>query len=137
MELLCHSVKASFKPAQDQCTLQVAPILESRAVAVKRVLIESECRVRRPSPACGRESDGKTASGWVVPGAIPGDFLLLGARSFLSWPPGLGPGISSLSFSPTAKLSPEVVYERLKDKWDDLREVSSFVLYAQVQCPLV
>ncbi|XP_027294250.2 podocalyxin isoform X1 [Cricetulus griseus] len=69
VELLCHSVKASFKPAQDQCTLQVAPILESRAVAVKRVLIET-------------------------------------------------------------KLSPEVVYERLKDKWDDLREagVSNMML---------
>ncbi|XP_012980993.1 podocalyxin [Mesocricetus auratus] len=61
VELLCHSVKASFKPAQDQCTLQVAPVLESRAVAVKRVIIET-------------------------------------------------------------KLSPEVVFERLKDKWDDLRE---------------
>ncbi|CAH6778409.1 Podxl [Phodopus roborovskii] len=61
VELLCHSVKASFKPAQDQCTLQVAPILESRAVAVQRVIIET-------------------------------------------------------------KLSPEAVYEHLKDRWDDLRE---------------
>ncbi|XP_051007721.1 podocalyxin [Acomys russatus] len=42
VELLCHSVKASFKPAQDQCTLEVAPILESQAVAVKRVIIETK-----------------------------------------------------------------------------------------------
>lgn len=62
VEMLCHSVKASFKPAQDQCTLQLAPILGSRAVAVKRVTIET-------------------------------------------------------------KLPPKVVYELLKDKWDDLREV--------------
>lgn len=61
VEMLCHSVKASFKPAQDQCTLQLAPILGSRAVAVKRVTIET-------------------------------------------------------------KLPPKVVYELLKDKWDDLRE---------------
>lgn len=61
VEMLCHSVKASFKPAQDQCTLQLAPILGSRAVAVKRVTLET-------------------------------------------------------------KLPPKVVYELLKDKWDDLRE---------------
>ncbi|CAO2603083.1 Podxl [Lemmus lemmus] len=61
VEMLCHSVKASFKPAQDQCTLQLAPILGSQAVAVKRVTIET-------------------------------------------------------------KLPPKVVYELLKDKWDDLRE---------------
>ncbi|XP_075809725.1 podocalyxin [Microtus pennsylvanicus] len=61
VEMLCHSVKASFKPAQDQCTLQLAPVLGSRAVAVKRVTIET-------------------------------------------------------------KLPPKVVYELLKDKWDDLRE---------------
>lgn len=62
VEMLCHSVKASFKPAQDECTLQLAPILGSRAVAVKRVTIET-------------------------------------------------------------KLPPKVVFELLKDKWDDLREV--------------
>ncbi|XP_057607484.1 podocalyxin [Chionomys nivalis] len=61
VEMLCHSVKASFKPAQDQCTLQLAPILGSRAVVVKRVTIET-------------------------------------------------------------KLPPKVVYELLKDKWDDLKE---------------
>lgn len=42
VEMLCHSVKAAFKPAQDQCTLQLAPILGSRAVAVKRVTIETK-----------------------------------------------------------------------------------------------
>lgn len=46
MELLCRSVKASFKPAQDQCTLQVAPIINNQGVAVKNVIIESELRVR-------------------------------------------------------------------------------------------
>uniref|UniRef100_A0A8C6QTK2 Podocalyxin n=1 Tax=Nannospalax galili TaxID=1026970 RepID=A0A8C6QTK2_NANGA len=42
VELLCNSVKVSFSPAQDQCFLQVAPILESQAVAVKRVIIETK-----------------------------------------------------------------------------------------------
>lgn len=42
MELLCHSVKASYKPAQDSCTLQLAPILENQAVAVKRITIETK-----------------------------------------------------------------------------------------------
>lgn len=42
VELLCHSVKASFNSAQDQCSLQVAPVLESQAVAVKRVIIETK-----------------------------------------------------------------------------------------------
>ncbi|KAL6069218.1 hypothetical protein STEG23_019677 [Scotinomys teguina] len=42
VELLCRSVKASFKPAQDQCTLEVAPILQSQAVAVKKVIIETK-----------------------------------------------------------------------------------------------
>lgn len=46
VELLCRSVKASFKPAQDQCTLQVAPIINNQGVAVKNVIIESELRVR-------------------------------------------------------------------------------------------
>lgn len=50
MELLCHSVKASFKPAEDLCTLHVAPILDNQAVAVKRIIIESESRVRGPDP---------------------------------------------------------------------------------------
>ncbi|XP_021513196.1 podocalyxin [Meriones unguiculatus] len=42
VELLCHSIKASFNSAQDQCTLQVAPILKSQAVAMKRVTIETK-----------------------------------------------------------------------------------------------
>lgn len=42
MELLCHSAKASFKPAEDSCTLQLAPILENQAVAVKRIIIETK-----------------------------------------------------------------------------------------------
>ncbi|XP_029334625.1 podocalyxin isoform X2 [Mus caroli] len=40
--LLCHSVKASFKPAEDSCTLHVAPILDNQAVAVKRIIIETK-----------------------------------------------------------------------------------------------
>ncbi|KAL1778032.1 podocalyxin [Sigmodon hispidus] len=46
LELLCRSVKASFKPAQDQCTLQVAPIVDNQAVAVKTVLIETKLSPR-------------------------------------------------------------------------------------------
>ncbi|XP_037060194.1 LOW QUALITY PROTEIN: podocalyxin [Peromyscus leucopus] len=42
VELLCRSVKASFKPAQDQCTLQVAPIINNQGVAVKKVIIETK-----------------------------------------------------------------------------------------------
>lgn len=42
VELLCRSVKASFKPAQDQCTLQVAPIINNQGVAVKNVIIETK-----------------------------------------------------------------------------------------------
>ncbi|XP_036037947.1 podocalyxin [Onychomys torridus] len=42
VELLCRSVKASFKPAQDQCTLQVAPLLNRQGVAVKKVIIETK-----------------------------------------------------------------------------------------------
>ncbi|EDL13712.1 podocalyxin precursor [Mus musculus] len=42
VELLCHSVKASFKPAEDLCTLHVAPILDNQAVAVKRIIIETK-----------------------------------------------------------------------------------------------
>ncbi|XP_034375311.1 podocalyxin [Arvicanthis niloticus] len=42
VELLCHSVKDSFKQAQDSCTLQLAPILENQAVAVKRITIETK-----------------------------------------------------------------------------------------------
>ncbi|XP_028637527.1 podocalyxin [Grammomys surdaster] len=42
VELLCHSVKASFKPAQDLCALQLAPIRETQAVAVKRITIETK-----------------------------------------------------------------------------------------------
>lgn len=42
MELLCHSVKASFKPAEDSCALQLAPILDNRGVAVKRIVIETK-----------------------------------------------------------------------------------------------
>nr|XP_045016326.1 podocalyxin [Jaculus jaculus] len=41
VSLLCRSVKASFNPAKDQCTVQVAPLLESHAVAVKRIIIET------------------------------------------------------------------------------------------------
>ncbi|XP_029390716.1 podocalyxin [Mus pahari] len=42
VELLCHSVKASFKPAEDSCTLRVAPILDNQAVAVKSIIIETK-----------------------------------------------------------------------------------------------
>ncbi|GAB1290656.1 Podocalyxin [Apodemus speciosus] len=42
VELLCYSVKASFKPAEDSCVLQLAPILEDQAVAVKRITIETK-----------------------------------------------------------------------------------------------
>ncbi|XP_031237307.1 podocalyxin [Mastomys coucha] len=42
VELLCHSVKAPFKPAEDLCTLQLAPILGNQAVAVKRIIIETK-----------------------------------------------------------------------------------------------
>lgn len=42
LELLCHSAKASFKPAEDSCTLELAPILDNQAVAVKRIVIETK-----------------------------------------------------------------------------------------------
>ncbi|MBZ3888576.1 Podocalyxin [Sciurus carolinensis] len=59
---LCRAVKATFNPAQDSCTVQLAPIQESQAVAIKKITIQTN-------------------------------------------------------------LLPENVYELLKDKWDDLREV--------------
>nr|BAA78375.1 podocalyxin [Rattus norvegicus] len=42
LELLCHSAKASFKPAEDSCALELAPILDNQAVAVKRIVIETK-----------------------------------------------------------------------------------------------
>lgn len=59
---LCRAVKATFNPAQDSCTVQLAPIHKSQAVAIKKITIQTN-------------------------------------------------------------LLPENVYELLKDKWDDLREV--------------
>ncbi|KAM4874713.1 podocalyxin [Thomomys bottae] len=42
VSLLCRSVKANFNPAQDECTLKLARVLESQAVAVKGVTIETK-----------------------------------------------------------------------------------------------
>ncbi|XP_048196199.1 podocalyxin [Perognathus longimembris pacificus] len=61
VSLLCRSVKANFNPAQDECTIMLARVQESQAVAVKGITIET-------------------------------------------------------------KLLPKDVYERLRDKWDVLRE---------------
>ncbi|XP_042540178.1 podocalyxin-like [Dipodomys spectabilis] len=61
VSLLCQSVKANFNPAQDECTITLACVLESQAVAVKGITIET-------------------------------------------------------------KLLPKDVYERLRDKWDVLKE---------------
>ncbi|XP_065739655.1 podocalyxin [Phocoena phocoena] len=60
--LLCRAAKASFNPAQDQCHIQLAPVPEIQAVAIKQITI-------------------------------------------------------------CTKLFPTDVYELLKDKWDDLKEV--------------
>ncbi|XP_059963723.1 podocalyxin [Mesoplodon densirostris] len=60
--LLCRAAKASFNPAQDQCHIQLAPVPEIQAVAIKQITI-------------------------------------------------------------CTKLFPMDVYELLKDKWDDLKEV--------------
>uniref|UniRef100_A0A2K6V7Q1 Podocalyxin n=1 Tax=Saimiri boliviensis boliviensis TaxID=39432 RepID=A0A2K6V7Q1_SAIBB len=59
--LICRAVKATFNPAQDECSIRVAPILGSPAVAIKEITIHT-------------------------------------------------------------KLTPKDVYERLKDKWDELKE---------------
>lgn len=77
MELLCHSVKAPFKPAEDLCTLQLAPILGNQAVAVKRIIIESESRVRGPNLVWVGVLQ-KDGWGWrhlriYKPATIPGD----------------------------------------------------------------
>ncbi|XP_061054716.1 podocalyxin [Eubalaena glacialis] len=60
--LLCRAAKASFNPAQDQCHIQLAPVPEIQAVAIKQITI-------------------------------------------------------------CTNLFPTDVYELLKDKWDDLKEV--------------
>ncbi|XP_058930229.1 podocalyxin [Kogia breviceps] len=60
--LLCRAAKASFNPAQDQCHIQLAPVPEIQAVAIKQITIRTN-------------------------------------------------------------LFPTDVYELLKDKWDDLKEV--------------
>uniref|UniRef100_A0A2K5R492 Podocalyxin n=2 Tax=Cebinae TaxID=38070 RepID=A0A2K5R492_CEBIM len=59
--LICRAVKATFNPAQDECSIRVAPVLGSQAVAIKEITIHT-------------------------------------------------------------KLPPKDVYERLKDKWDELKE---------------
>nr|XP_054093845.1 podocalyxin isoform X2 [Callithrix jacchus] len=59
--LICRAVKATFNPAQDECSIRLAPVLGSQAVAVKEITIHT-------------------------------------------------------------KLPPKDVYERLKDKWDELKE---------------
>ncbi|KAM4858469.1 podocalyxin [Urocitellus parryii] len=38
---LCQAVKATFNPAQDSCTVQLAPIQESQAVALKKITIQT------------------------------------------------------------------------------------------------
>uniref|UniRef100_A0A8C5ZH77 Podocalyxin n=1 Tax=Marmota marmota marmota TaxID=9994 RepID=A0A8C5ZH77_MARMA len=38
---LCQAVKATFNPAQDSCTIQLAPIQESQAVALKKITIQT------------------------------------------------------------------------------------------------
>ncbi|XP_012329503.2 podocalyxin isoform X1 [Aotus nancymaae] len=59
--LICRAVKGTFNPAQDECSIRLAPVLGSQAVAIKEITIHT-------------------------------------------------------------KLPPKDVYERLKDKWDELKE---------------
>lgn len=47
---LCRAVKATFNPAQDACTVQLAPIQKSQVVAIKKITIQSELRARGPRP---------------------------------------------------------------------------------------
>lgn len=44
VRLLCRAVKATFNPAQDECHIQLAPIPEVQAVAIKGITIQSELR---------------------------------------------------------------------------------------------
>ncbi|XP_023985811.1 podocalyxin [Physeter macrocephalus] len=39
--LLCRAAKASFNPAQDQCHIQLAPVPEIQAVAIKQITIRT------------------------------------------------------------------------------------------------
>ncbi|XP_037369245.1 podocalyxin isoform X2 [Talpa occidentalis] len=40
--LLCRAAKATFNPAQDQCHIQLAPILENQGLAIKEITIETK-----------------------------------------------------------------------------------------------
>ncbi|KAF0877739.1 PODXL protein, partial [Crocuta crocuta] len=44
VRLLCRAAKATFNPAQDECHIQLAPIPEVQAVAIKGITIQSDLR---------------------------------------------------------------------------------------------
>uniref|UniRef100_F7I8J3 Podocalyxin n=1 Tax=Callithrix jacchus TaxID=9483 RepID=F7I8J3_CALJA len=146
--LICRAVKATFNPAQDECSIRLAPVLGSQAVAVKEITIHSEWKARGGWAEASVGGNGGCRShirGWVT--VVPLQF----AKNGQATPPprlpkrltletqiqcvpilghslcpplprfGLGHWAASPS-SPTAKLPPKDVYERLKDKWDELKE---------------
>ncbi|XP_024593745.1 podocalyxin [Neophocaena asiaeorientalis asiaeorientalis] len=66
--LLCRAAKASFNPAQDQCHIQLAPVPEIQAVAIKQITI---CTKLFPTTPCA-------GTDWPGTCFLPCNFLLPG-----------------------------------------------------------
>lgn len=53
--ILCQAAKATYNSARDQCHVQLIPIQEMQAVAIKEITIQSELRARRAEACVGWE----------------------------------------------------------------------------------